>query len=141
MVMKFKQQFRLFVSKHPLAGKALRSRWVALFGVLVMAWVLFQFIGVFQSAYDLEREFSAAAAKKSSLEKRNQELIQLLQKFDNPEFLEREAKDRLNLKNPGEEVAIIVPEQQATSSAQAEKGLWGRMKNWFPFLRQINFDF
>ncbi len=131
--MKFKQRFHLFLGRYPLLGRAFRSQWVALLGILVMVWVLYQFIGVFQGAYDLEKEFSTAEVKKNLFEKRNQELTQSLQKFDNPEFLEREAKDRLNLKNPGEEVAVIVPEQQSTSSPATGKGFWGRIKDWFHF--------
>ncbi len=133
--MKVKQHFRLFLGRYPLLASALRSQWVALFSILLMVWALYQFVGVFQGAYNLEHEFSTAEAKKNLLEKRNQDLTQSLQKFDNPEFLEREAKDRLNLKNPGEEVAVIVPGQQATISSPAEKSFWSRIKNLFPFLR------
>lgn len=133
--MKFKQRFYLFLGRYPLFGKALRSPWVALLSIVVMVWALFQFIGVFQGAYDLEHEFLAAEAKKNLLEKINQDLTRSLQKFDNPEFVEREAKDRLNLKNPGEEVAVIVPEQQATSSPTTKKIFWDRVKTWLPFLR------
>lgn len=119
--------------------KVLRSPWVALFSIAVAIWALYQFAGVFQNAYDLEKEFSVLDAKKNLFEKRNQELARTLQKFDNPEFLEREAKDRLNLKNQGEEVAVIVPEAQATSSMPAEKSFWSRLRSLFS--RRIKYFF
>lgn len=116
-----------------MLDKALRSPWVALFSIAVAAWMLYQFAGVFQSAHDLEKEFSVAEAKKNMLEIKNQELLQSLRKFANPEFLEREAKDRLNLKNHGEEVVVIMPAAQSTSSASAEKSFWSRLRSFLPW--------
>lgn len=129
--MKLKQRFSLFLGRYPLLASALHSPWIALLSIAVTVWVLYQFIGVFQGAYDLRKEFSVAEAKKNLFEKRNQELTRTLQKFDNPEFLEREAKDRLNLKNPGEEVAVIVPEQQSTGTPATHQSFWSRLGSFF----------
>lgn len=129
--MKSKQRFSLVLDRYPVLDKVLRSPRVALFSIAVAAWALYQVAGVSQSAYDLGKEFSAVEAKKNALEKRNQELFQTLRKFASPEFLEREAKDRLNLKNPGEDVAVVVPEQQSTSSTPEEKSFWSRLQSFF----------
>lgn len=55
--------------------------------------------------------------------------------------LEREAKTRLNLKRPGEEVVIVVPEQErahsATSvSAGGQTSLWDSVREWLLRLLQ-----
>jgi len=52
-----------------------------------------------------------------------------------PEAIERDAKARLNLKKPGEEVVVVIPASvQATTSGNAKLSIFARLGSWFRLL-------
>ena len=60
----------------------------------------------------------------SQLKKENQDLSVAIESFNNPSFLEKEAKRRLNLRKEGEEVVILpkneFSDNQTTTQANLE---------------------
>ena len=51
-----------------------------------------------------------------------------LAELDIPAVFEREAKSRLNLKNPGEHVVVVIPEKPAPPPPSQPAGLFNRIK-------------
>lgn len=56
---------------------------------------------------EVEREISALKNDIRSLEGKNEDLARLINYFQTPEFKEREARLRLGLQKPGENVVVI----------------------------------
>jgi cell division protein FtsB len=56
---------------------------------------------------EVEREISALKNDIKSLEGKNEDLAKLINYFQTPEFKEREARLRLGLQKPGENVVVI----------------------------------
>ncbi len=61
------------------------------------------------------------------LEQENAQLQQKLNQVENPEFVEKIARDQLNMSFPGETV-VVLPKDQASQSAQVINQLTGT--NW-----------
>ncbi|MBI2053314.1 MAG: septum formation initiator family protein [Candidatus Sungbacteria bacterium] len=70
-----------------------------------------------------EEKIAALAAEKSQLEARIAEL-------ETPEAIEREAKEKLNLKKRGETVVVVVPENHDQSNPM-RAGFWGTTVSFF----------
>lgn len=74
-------------------------------GVLVL--VAWGFGGEYVRNRDMESEIGQLRAQAEGLEARNLELAQLAKRLDDPEIIEREARLKLNLQRPGEEVVVV----------------------------------
>ena len=70
-----------------------------------------------------------AQKKMVEAEKRNEELRQKLEFSQSPEFVEREARDKLGLVKPGETV-VIIPPFEASQAAVVEN-----LPNWKKWLK------
>jgi len=101
-----------------------------LFGLLLMA-VLFIFLAgsnlrLYGKRASLERQLDALRGETAELEKRSLELQSDIVRTQTEEYTEEVARERLNLKKPGEEVvAVVVPEsgQEGTSSEEQQSWL------------------
>jgi len=62
-----------------------------------------------------------ARAKVAQLEREQVELIELQKKVNSPEFVEREARDRLGLAKEGEVVVVLPPEDVLRKLAPPEE--------------------
>jgi|SRR3989338_5768543 len=63
--------------------------------------------------YKIRQEISRLKEEITAFEQRNGELANLINSFEDPKVVELEAKKRLNLKNPGEEVAVILQDSNS----------------------------
>ena len=81
--------------------------------------------------FGLRQEYEANQKKIEELKKKKEELEARLIELKNPAVVEREAKERLNLKRPGEEVVVVVPENIATTSAATSSKVWQRITSFF----------
>ena len=61
----------------------------------------------------------------AELEKENEEIQAGLSQKGEEGYLEKEARERLNLKKPGEEVVVVVPPKEG-EGAQEPKNFWGK---------------
>lgn len=73
--------------------------------------------------YKLEKEIGRIQAQLTELEKGNKELEGLIGYLTTDDFLEREARARLNLKKAGEKVAILAPLEKKEESDGDGPGL------------------
>lgn len=89
-------------------------------------------VGAFEEAriaLQLKREEEAQSIKVAELQKRKSDLEAKLLSLDHPEGVEREAKGRLNLKKPGEEVVVVLSDDSVGSSSADRATFWDRVKN------------
>ena len=64
--------------------------------------------------------------KIAELQKKNEAVKKEIDYTGTEGFLEREGKARLNLKKPGEEVAVIVEEKEGQPEQVQKKSIWNR---------------
>ena len=83
---------------------------IFLFFLLVILLILGSSLGrEFYRKYRLQKEFDSLKSEIDKLENKNQDLASMLEYLNKESNLEKEARRRLNLKKPGENVVVIVP--------------------------------
>jgi len=97
-------------------------------GVLFLAIVGFLIVSNFRmnkKRTELQAKVESLQDQISALEEKKASLQAGISAGESESFLEEEARDRLGLKKPGEEVVVVTPpkEEQATST-QENKSLW-----------------
>lgn len=111
-----------------LINKFLSSPLPYVLGFAVLSLFAFNSRVVFIRAWNVWQENKALEEKAAALNKKNALLAQELEYARSVGFKEREGKSRLNLKRPGEEVVVIVPEKTGTTSEdQGHKSFWQRL--------------
>ena len=86
---------------------------------------------IVRDAFVLRGQSAEMTQKIEELTKKKHELETYLAEIQTKEAIEREAKNRLNLKKPGEEVVIIVPEKKETASVIEPQSWWTKIKRFF----------
>ena len=107
--------------------------------LFIFAVALFLFTGIIQmkrthkvysQVSDLENEFN-------KLEQDNKNLEAQIDNLTGPEVIDREARERLNLKKEGENVVVVISaERQAQFELQPQEkknSFWEKVKSWFEF--------
>ncbi|KKS69934.1 MAG: hypothetical protein UV40_C0010G0008 [Parcubacteria group bacterium GW2011_GWA1_42_7] len=96
--------------------------------LLIFIWFGLQLVRLTYKRHELNKEINNLKSEVERLEKSSGDLSQLMNYFNSADFLEREAKEKLNLKKEGENV-VVVPEaaivqrinqESQTDSAKAE---------------------
>jgi len=103
--------------------KILGSRITLFFLLLGFIWLVVNVAGVYYKKYKINKEIEDLKAQIASAEKSNQQISEMIDYLGSKDFLEKEAREKLNMKKPGEEVVIIEPSpEQATSSSELAPG-------------------
>jgi len=92
-----------------LGKRILKSKILLIISLLVLLFFTVNLSREIINRRDLQGEISALQEKIDGLKSRNTELVGLIEYFKTPDFVETEARTKLNLKKPGETI-IIVPE-------------------------------
>ena len=96
--------------------------------LLIFIWFGLQLVRLTYKRHELNKEINNLKSEVERLEQSSGDLSQLMNYFNSADFLEREAKEKLNLKKEGENV-VVVPEaaivqrinqESQTDSAKAE---------------------
>jgi len=105
---------------------------IFLFSIIVF--LIFSNYRITKKRIELQGQIKNLQNQIRELEEKKAKLESALSSSDNPEFLEKEARDRLGLKKPGEEVIVILPpkKEQATSTVQ-KKSFWQNLLEKFGF--------
>lgn len=101
--------------------KFLRSRAVLFLLLLAFVWLVLVSAKAFYKKRQLDKEIQDLKAEIAKTEQKGQELNQLLGYFNSQDYLEKEAKDKLNLKKEGESV-VMVQEPIAGTANEKEAG-------------------
>jgi len=104
--------------------------------LLLLALVVWGFYGEYSRNRELQEEIDALDARAAEVERRNLELEELGRRFDSSEVFERDARLKLNLRKPGEEVVVIRGEMSARELSEVpeegrprQQGL-SNLKKW-----------
>lgn len=84
------------------------SKGLLFFLIFVLAGTIFVFSKAAQRKRQVEKEIETLKQEIEKLGGRNGDIAALLENFGDKDYLEQEARLRLNLKKKGEEVAIVV---------------------------------
>jgi cell division protein FtsB len=113
--------------------------------VVIFAVVAWGLAGEFLRNRDMQREIDRLDGQASQMEKKNSDLQDLGQRFSSQAMLEREARTKLNLQKPGEQVVIVRDggrtddgaeiEPAAGAAADEDQGPGNAAKWWRYFFR------
>jgi cell division protein FtsB len=79
----------------------------------------------------LYRESQDVEAQIEELVQKKQELEAYIAEFESSEAVRREAKERRNLKNSGEQVVVVLPDEPSQTEQGDNKNLWDSIKTFF----------
>ncbi len=88
-----------------------------------------------QKASPLSEKLESLKKEIQKSEGINQELKKQISEGSQEEFVEREARERLNLKKPGEEVVVVLPPAENKQEIEIKKNFFQKfldeVKDWF----------
>lgn len=84
--------------------------------LLIFVWFGIKAVRMISQKQELEREIDNLKGEIEKLDKSSREFSQLMEYLKDPNYLEKEAKEKLNLKKQGENV-VLVPEAGALEIA------------------------
>lgn len=100
--------------------KILKSKFFIALLVFVIGWAGFSLYKVWVKKMDIDAEIEALRRKSQSLEEENKRLTENIEYLKTNDFLEREARENLNLQKPGEKAIIINRKGDAIAREVAE---------------------
>ncbi|MBI3442547.1 MAG: septum formation initiator family protein [Candidatus Sungbacteria bacterium] len=107
------------------------------FLLIVAAAVAYASFYMVKQVVALYRESAANQKKIAELTRKKDELEQYLKRLQTPGAIEQQARERLNLKLPGEQVVVVLAEKASSTQARVEqigKGFREWLAGW---LRKI----
>jgi cell division protein FtsL len=96
--------------------KILSSRITLFFLLLGFIWLVLSVVNVYYKKYKINKEIEDLKTQIASAEKSNQQISEMIDYLGSSSFLEKEAREKLNMKKPGEEVVIIEPPKDTGTS-------------------------
>ena len=99
--------------------------------ILVATGISYSAARMVQNALNMRAQSADMAQEIEQLKVKKQELEVLLTELQTKEAVEREAKERLNLKKPGEQVVVVVPEKKDSPPAEQPTSLWEKFMSFF----------
>jgi len=98
--------------------------------LLLFIWLAVNLVGVIYKKHQASTKVEDLKSQVAKLEKSNQEISELIDYFNSGDFLEKQAKGKLNLRKAGEQVIIIEPgENSATTSTVASSQVMSAAPN------------
>ena len=105
------------------------ASWV-LSGVLILVML---FAGrVIVRKYQVDKEIAKLQQQVDTIKKNNDQLSYLIQYFNTPDYQEKQAREKLNLKKDGENV-VALPDTSGASDNQVEAQSVSNAKQWFNY--------
>ncbi len=119
-----------FQTTHNFWHRLMNSRFFLL-GLIVI--LILIGVAIFRERNDYAKNAENIAVLEneiSALEKESADLDKLVAYLRSNEFVEDEAREKLNMKKVGEEVIVVPEKKPANESALARNSLWAEKKNW-----------
>lgn len=108
---------RIFLLKNM---NVFKSKLLSVILVLGVGWLFLSFIKINLHENIVNKEVGDLNAKLDNLTKDNSSLEKFIEHLNNPSFLEKEVRLRLNYKAPDEEVVFIYPDNNARASSSKD---------------------
>lgn len=109
--------------------KLIKSPVTLIAGMVLLGAVLYNIWIVTDRFLTLHFEAVNLGAKIAEMQKKNESLKKEIEAARSAGFFEREGKSRMNLKRPGEEVVIVVPEKtpETDNENRSDEGFWRKV--------------
>lgn len=116
--------------------RVFQSKILSVVLVGVVAWLGIGVVHVYQQRKQTDQQVANVRAKMEILQKENDALKKILGYLKNPEYLAREARLKLNLIKPDEQVAYVYPEEKKPIPTPVVKNnedqsLLEKIKDWW----------
>jgi cell division protein FtsB len=99
----------------------LNSKFLTVFLLILSVWILFSVISIEVEKDEVKKEEAAVQAKITGISQDNKLMEGYIKNFENHEFLEKEARLRLNYKLPGEEVVFVHRDANSPKASLSEE--------------------
>jgi cell division protein FtsB len=111
----------------------LKSRFTTFVLGLVLVLIMVTTAQVLIRKYEVDRQIANLEERAEEINRKNLELSELVKYLNTPEYKEREARERLNLKKEGE-IVLAVPDQLKESDSQSAAPLEpSNPEKWFNY--------
>ena len=104
-----------FCNMAPVKSMVRKNKLIRVAFVAILVFVGYNTYHIIRRSFALKQESVATRAKIKELIRHKQELEAQIMELKTASAVEREAKARLNMKNSGEEVVVVVPEKNVQS--------------------------
>jgi len=98
--------------------KILGSKITLFFLMLGLIWLVVNVVSVYYKKYKINKEIEDLKAQIANADKSDQQISEMIDYLSSQNFLEKQVREKLNMKKPGEEVVIIEPPKQQATSVQ-----------------------
>ena len=102
-----------------LGRKILSSKILLVLSVAILIFFSINLFKEFINRQDLTKETDSLQTEINGLQKKNQELSNLINYFQSLDYVEKEARTKLNLRKPGEKI-IVVPGSDSSTAPQPQ---------------------
>ncbi|HBO99678.1 MAG: putative membrane protein [Candidatus Uhrbacteria bacterium GW2011_GWF2_41_16] len=111
------------VSRPYLFRRLLDVRWFFILNLVVLGFLLLSFGKEFARHYTIQQEIHRLQVQAEELGAHKLEIEQLAQAMQTEAFIEREARLKLGLRKPGEEVVVIEEKKETSTPGSIESPL------------------
>lgn len=109
----------------------LKSRWFAFPALILLAVSLVLSYRLYVQKKDVYREIDRLNEQAEKIKAENTKLSSLINYYSTPEFLEKEAREKLNLKKEGE-VVVALPKLEDVNNVSSQE-IKSNFKQWFDY--------
>lgn len=100
--------------------KKILSSKITLFLLLLgFIWLVVNLVNVYYKKYKINKEIEDLKQQITQTEKSNQQISAMIDYLSSQNFLEKEAREKLNMKKPGEQVVIVEPSKNTPTSSES----------------------
>ncbi|MDO8558721.1 MAG: septum formation initiator family protein [bacterium] len=103
---------------------------MAFFGILILTvvgFLAFSNFRISQRRAILNSQIEQLKAEIKAAEEKNRQLQVQAYESSQEEFLEKEAREKLNLKKPGEEVVAVLPSEEDKTEEPQKQSFWDKI--------------
>ena len=119
--------------------KFFQSIFFTILCAVVIFFVGWSTIELWPKKVTVNNEVNNLEQKIAETEKSNSELAKLLDYFKSDNYLEREARQRLNYKKPGEEVVFVFRDKESKINKESQEEKISNFQKWWNWLRAKGF--
>ena len=117
----------------------IKSRWATAVLTVVLVFMVTVSGRLYLRKYEIDKEIAKLQEQASRIESESNQLSELINYLSTPEYVEKQAREQLNLKKEGEEV-VILPDsiEDEAKIAGADTKAESNPKKWYKYLFENN---
>jgi len=141
MIQKFKKKKK--ARKKEKISSIIFSSFLLILILVMVGYLAISNWRILKKRAEYKKEIELLKAEIQKLERDKELLTKKISQYHKERYLEKEAREKLGLKKPGENVVVVLPPQkleEKENSSTSKKGIKEKIKEIFNnFLKKINF--